>query len=105
MMVLVAYDVNVEKPEGRRRFTTAGDTDPITPTEGTGTWVPVPEEALDDTAGKLREALGDAAFDLNPGDIRQQELRAADFLLLAGRQHGRQHRRGRMGEQAVHGLF
>ena len=42
------------EPEGRRRFTTNGDTEPITATEGTGTWVPVLESELDDTATKLR---------------------------------------------------
>jgi uncharacterized protein len=51
------------EPEGRRRFATAGDTNPVTATEGTGTWVEVPEDALDDTATKLREALGDAEYD------------------------------------------
>ena len=46
-------------PEGRRRFDKAGDVDPISPTEGTGRWVAVPEDALQDTATKLRAPYGD----------------------------------------------
>ena len=65
------------EPEGRRRFTTAGDTTPITPTEGTGTWVPVPEEALDDTATKLREAIGEEAYDLHFATNRPEDLEVA----------------------------
>ena len=66
------------EPEGRRRFTVAGDTSPITPTEGTGTWVPVPEEALEDTAGKLREAIGDDEFDLHFATNRPEDLEVAE---------------------------
>jgi secreted PhoX family phosphatase len=62
------------EPEGRRRFKTAGDTDPITPTEGTGTWEPVPEEALDDTATKLRAAIGTAEYDLHYATNRPEDL-------------------------------
>jgi uncharacterized protein len=62
------------EPEGRRRFETAGDTDPITPTEGTGTWEPVPEEALDDTATKLRAAIGTAEYDLHYATNRPEDL-------------------------------
>jgi secreted PhoX family phosphatase len=66
------------EPEGRRRFAAPGDTDPLTPTEGTGTWEPVPEEALDDTATKLREALGDEEYDLHYATNRPEDLEVAD---------------------------
>jgi uncharacterized protein len=62
------------EPEGRRRFEIPGDTDPITPTEGTGTWEPVPEEALDDTATKLRAAIGTAEYDLHYATNRPEDL-------------------------------
>jgi secreted PhoX family phosphatase len=41
------------EPEGRRRFTTSGDTEPITAESGTGTWVEIPEEGLSDTRNYL----------------------------------------------------
>ena len=66
------------EPEGRRRFKRAGDTDPITPTEGTGSWVPVPEDALEDTAGKLRELIGDDEFDLHFATNRPEDLEVAE---------------------------
>ena len=66
------------EPEGRRRFAAAGDTTPITPTEGTGTWLEVPGDALDDTAEKLRAAYGDDEFDLHFGTNRPEDLEVAD---------------------------
>jgi uncharacterized protein len=66
------------EPEGRRRFTTAGDTTPISATEGTGTWVPVPEEMLDDTSTKLRAAFGTAEFDQHFATNRPEDVEVAD---------------------------
>jgi secreted PhoX family phosphatase len=66
------------EPEGRRRFATAGDTTPITATEGTGTWVPVPEEALDDTATKLRAAIGTEEYDTHFATNRPEDLEVAE---------------------------
>jgi uncharacterized protein len=62
------------EPEGRRRFATAGDTDPITATEGTGRWIPVPTEALEDTAVKLREAFGEDDFDAHFATNRPEDV-------------------------------
>jgi secreted PhoX family phosphatase len=66
------------EPEGRRRFAAPGDTTPITPTEGTGTWEPVPEEALDDTATKLREMFGEDEYDLHYATNRPEDLEVAE---------------------------
>jgi secreted PhoX family phosphatase len=41
------------EPEGRRRFTTSGDVDPITAEQGSGTWVEIPVEGLSDTRNHL----------------------------------------------------
>ena len=41
------------EPEGRRRFTTSGDVEPITPESGTGRWVEIPVEGLRDTRNYL----------------------------------------------------
>ena len=65
------------EPDGRRRFAKAGDTDPISATEGTGTWVPVPVDALDDTATKLRAAFGEAEFDAHFATNRPEDLEVA----------------------------
>ena len=65
------------EPEGRRRFEVGGTT-PITRTEGTGTWVPVPEEALDDTATKLRAAIGTAEYDLHFATNRPEDVEVAE---------------------------
>ncbi|MBD0281724.1 MAG: DUF839 domain-containing protein [Thermoleophilaceae bacterium] len=66
------------EPEGRRRFARPGVTTPITATEGAGTWEPVPEEALDDTATKLRAAIGDAEYDLHYATNRPEDLEVAE---------------------------
>jgi uncharacterized protein len=66
------------EPEGRRRFATASDTTPLTPTQGTGTWEPVPEDALDDTATKLRAAIGPAEYDLHYATNRPEDLEVAE---------------------------
>jgi uncharacterized protein len=65
------------EPEGRRRFAAAGDVTPVTATEGTGRWEPVPDDALDDTAAKLRAAIGDAEFDLHYGTNRPEDVEVA----------------------------
>ena len=65
------------EPEGRRRFATAGDTIPISPTEGTGRWVPVREEELDDTATKLRARFG-AEFDTHFATNRPEDVEVAE---------------------------
>ncbi len=65
------------EPEGRRRFATKGDTDPINPTEGRGTWELVPEEMLSDTATKLREAYGTEEYDTHFATNRPEDLEVA----------------------------
>ena len=64
------------EPEGRRRFETAGDTDPISATEGTGRWIPVADDELDDTSTKLRARLG-AEFDAHFATNRPEDLEVA----------------------------
>jgi uncharacterized protein len=66
------------EPEGRRRFAVKGDTNPISATEGTGTWEPVPVDALDDTATKLREALGDDEFNAHFATNRPEDVEVAE---------------------------
>ena len=66
------------EPEGRRRFAKAGDTDPISPTEGRGTWELVPTEALDDTATKLRAKYGTAEYDQHFATNRPEDLEVAE---------------------------
>jgi secreted PhoX family phosphatase len=66
------------EPEGRRRFAVAGSTDPITDTEGTGRWVPVPEEMLDDTATKLRAHFGTTEYDTHFATNRPEDLEVAE---------------------------
>ena len=46
------------EPEGRRRFANAGDTRPITPTAGTGTWRPVSRDELVDCHARISAKLG-----------------------------------------------
>jgi secreted PhoX family phosphatase len=41
------------EPEGRRRFTTLGDVEPVTPESGYGTWVEIPPAGLGDTRNYL----------------------------------------------------
>jgi uncharacterized protein len=60
------------EPEGRRRFAKAGDTEPITATSGTGTWVEVLDSELDDTATKLRVRLAD--YDTHFAANRPEDL-------------------------------
>ena len=64
-------------PEGRRRFATSGDTEPLTATSGTGTWVEVQEAELVDTATKLRERFG-ADFDSFFATNRPEDLEVAE---------------------------
>ncbi|MBN1528086.1 MAG: DUF839 domain-containing protein [Thermoleophilaceae bacterium] len=66
------------EPEGRRRFAAAGDTDPVTATEGRGIWVPVPVAALADTAAKLREQFGDDEYDTHFATNRPEDLEVAE---------------------------
>ena len=66
------------EPEGRRRFTAAGSTTPVTATEGTGTWVPVPDAMLDDTATKLRAHFTNAVFDMHFATNRPEDLEVAE---------------------------
>ena len=75
------------EPEGRRRFTTNGDTEPINPTEGNGTWVPVLEEELDDTATKLRARFAaggefDTHFATNRPEDVEVDADGAIFVAL-----------------------
>ena len=66
------------EPEGRRRFANVGDTEPINATEGTGTWVPVPEAMLDDTATKLRAQFTDAVYDMHFATNRPEDVEVAE---------------------------
>jgi secreted PhoX family phosphatase len=66
------------EPEGRRRFAAKGDTEPISPTEGTGRWEPVPVEALDDTATKLRAALGADEYNAHYATNRPEDVEVAE---------------------------
>jgi uncharacterized protein len=65
------------EPEGRRRFDTAGDVDPITPTEGTGRWIRVEQSELDDTATKLRARFG-ADYDQHFATNRPEDVEVAE---------------------------
>jgi uncharacterized protein len=65
------------EPEGRRRFAAVGDTEPMGATEGPGRWVPVPEDALDDTATKLRAAFGDE-YDVHFATNRPEDVEVAE---------------------------
>jgi uncharacterized protein len=66
------------EPEGRRRFAVAGSTTPLTETEGTGTWEPVPEAMLDDTATKLRAAIGTLEYDTHYATNRPEDVEVAE---------------------------
>jgi secreted PhoX family phosphatase len=63
------------EPEGRRRFV-GGQL--VTATEGTGTWEPVPVEMLDDTATKLRAAIGTAEYDEHYATNRPEDVEVAE---------------------------
>jgi uncharacterized protein len=62
------------EPEGRRRFAKAGDTEPVNATEGKGSWEPVPLEALEDTATKLRAAFGTDEYDAHFATNRPEDV-------------------------------
>jgi hypothetical protein len=62
------------EPEGRRRFATAGDTTPLTATEGTGTWRRVEADELVDTQAIIRSRVGAAEFDLHFATNRPEDL-------------------------------
>ena len=66
------------EPEGRRRFATAGDTNPISATQGTGSWVEVLDSELDDTATKLRARLGATEYDAHFATNRPEDLEVAE---------------------------
>jgi secreted PhoX family phosphatase len=66
------------EPEGRRRFAVAGSTDPITDEEGTGEWVEVREDELDDTATKLRARFGTLEFDTHFATNRPEDVEVAE---------------------------
>jgi uncharacterized protein len=66
------------EPEGRRRFAVAGSTEPLTATEGTGTWEPVPDAMLDDTATKLRAAIGAAEYNTHYATNRPEDVEVAE---------------------------
>jgi uncharacterized protein len=63
------------EPEGRRRFVQG---QLVTDTEGTGTWEPVPEAMLDDTATKLRAAIGAAEYDEHYATNRPEDVEVAE---------------------------
>ncbi len=48
--------------------------DPISATEGSGRWEKVPEEALDDTATKLRAAIGATEYDAHYATNRPEDV-------------------------------
>jgi uncharacterized protein len=66
------------EPGGRRTFDAPGQTTPTSATEGTGTWEPVPVETLDDTATKLRAALGTAEYDQHYATNRPEDVEVAE---------------------------
>jgi uncharacterized protein len=63
------------EPEGRRRFVSG---QLVTDTEGTGTWEPVPVAMLDDTATKLRAAIGNAEYDEHYATNRPEDVEVAE---------------------------
>jgi secreted PhoX family phosphatase len=63
-------------PEGRRRFDTAGAL--LTATEGTGIWEPVPVEMLDNTADKLRAAIGTDKYNEHYATNRPEDVEVAE---------------------------
>jgi len=65
-------------PQGRRTFAAPGDTDPIVATEGTGTWVPVEDSELDDTATKLRARFGNDTYNQHFATNRPEDVEVAD---------------------------
>ncbi len=64
-------------PQGRRTFAMPGDTNPTSATEGSGTWVEVRRDELDDTATKLRARFG-AEFDQHFATNRPEDLEVAE---------------------------
>lgn len=62
------------EPEGRRRFTTSGDTQPITATSGTGSWRRVARNELVDCHARIRAAVGSAEFDTHYATNRPEDL-------------------------------
>ncbi|UJA20382.1 DUF839 domain-containing protein [Thermoleophilia bacterium SCSIO 60948] len=62
------------EPEGRRRFATKGDVEPITDTEGTGTWVEVTDEQLRDTAALIRAAVGTEEYNTHFATNRPEDV-------------------------------
>jgi secreted PhoX family phosphatase len=65
------------EPDGRRKFTTAGDVVPINATSGTGTWVEVRDRELHDTSAMLRARLG-AEFDAHFAVNRPEDVEVAE---------------------------
>ena len=65
-------------PEGRRRFTTSGDTVPVTATSGTGEWVEVLDAELVDTATLLRARIGATEYDLHFATNRPEDVEVQD---------------------------
>jgi len=65
------------EPEGRRRFAEAGDTTPLTATQGTGRWERVPVEALEDTATRLRALKGTDEYDRHYATNRPEDVEVA----------------------------
>jgi secreted PhoX family phosphatase len=63
------------KPEGRRRFMSG---QLVTASEGTGRWEPVPVEMLDDTATKLRAAIGEAEYNEHYATNRPEDVEVAE---------------------------
>ncbi|HEY8584070.1 MAG TPA: alkaline phosphatase PhoX [Capillimicrobium sp.] len=60
--------------ESRRRFTTMGDTTPISPTSGTGHWREVAVTELEDTQARIRAAVGSAEFDAHFATNRPEDV-------------------------------
>jgi secreted PhoX family phosphatase len=61
-------------PEGRRRFEKAGDTTPLTPTSGTGTWREVTDDELVDTQRLIRAKVGTDAFNTSFATNRPEDI-------------------------------
>ena len=61
-------------PEGRRRFATSGDLEPVTPESGTGRWLPVDTSDLFDTRLRLAGVGTGETVPRDPADPGQNTL-------------------------------
>ena len=96
------------QPEGRRRFTTSGDTEPITAESGTGTWVEIPEAGLSDTRNYLEPVSANRSststdYGLHYATNRPEDLEVGpdgEVYIALTNNSTRCPRRARLGPQA-----